>query len=383
MGRSWGIVLLIVPSLVLAQKDYKGLVLDEKTNTPIPYVNIGIVDKGVGTVSDEAGLFHLALDETKLLSGDKILFSSLGYESLEILVGEIDLVYNEYPEVRLTPTTVKLNEVVVTNIEGEFIDQDIGYKNSGETVFGYWKDNVALGGQLATRIRLKKGLRKLNNLGFEVWSSTSDSVLLRINFYDLDSAGYPGKNLNTSNENILYTVTKGQRFAEVDLVPYSIFARDDFIVSLELLKVYGGDEPGLVMAAIRFDTNSFRRFASQDEWEIVPNSAMAFYLKSSMLVPKKTAERLKKRNQKKKEKLAYISGFTIHKGNMLSKVGIRNLRTKEIAYTNDRGRYVLHARPKDVLCFEKQGYETVCFEIGKKLTLNAQMRLEKNDSGSN
>ena len=369
------LIWILLPCIASAQNDYKGRVLDAITNAPIPYVNIGIVDKGIGTVSDEEGLFHLPLNIPDLSPDEKILFSSLGYQSIEVFVRDIELVYNEYPVIQLKPEIVALNEVVVTNVKGEFVDESIGYKNKGETIFGYWKDNVALGGQLATRIRVRKGLRKLHELGFEIWSSTSDSVLVRINVYDLNGKGMPGNNLNTSNENILYTIKKGQQFADVDLRPFSVFVKDDFIVSLELLKVYGGQELGLVMAAIKFDTNSYRRFASQDEWEVVPNSAMAFYLKSSVMVSKKAAERITRRNEKKKQALPMVSGFSIHRGQMITDVGIRNLRTKEVVYTDDKGRYSIHAARKDVLCFEKPGYESRCYEIGKKPTLNAQLKL--------
>ncbi|WP_422859751.1 carboxypeptidase-like regulatory domain-containing protein [Flagellimonas sp. S174] len=377
MSRLKGILLfwVSVPLLVSAQKEYKGRVLDAKTNTPIPYVNIGIVNKGIGTVTDEEGLFHLSMDAIKSFPDENILFSSLGYKPFKIPVSEIELVYNEYPVIKLSPEIVQLNEVVVTNAQGEFIDESIGYKNSGETIFGYWKDNVALGGQLATRIMVKKGLRKLHELGFEIWSSTSDSVLLRINFYDVGSFGKPSKNLNTSRENILYTVKKGQRFADVDLRPFSVFAEDDFIVSLELLKVYGSDNLGLIMAAIQFDTDSFRKFSSQDEWETLPYSAMAFYLKSSVLVSGKAAERINRRNQRKKNNLPMISGFSIHRGKMITNVSVRNIRTKELVYTDVNGRYAIHAKYKDVLCFEKEGYETKCYETRKKSTLNAQMYL--------
>ena len=377
MVRNWSAFLFVIvfPLLACAQQDYKGRVLDAKTNTPIPYVNIGVVDRGIGTVSQEDGLFHLSLDKSEFGANDKVLFSSLGYENLEIPISEIVFAYNEYPEVRLQPKIEALNEVIVTNVDGEFVADNIGYKNGGETVFGYWKDNVALGGQLATRIRVKKGLRKLKELGFEIWSSTSDSVLVRINFYDVTSFGIPGQNLNTSSENILYTIKRGQRFADIDLTPYSIYVKDDFVVSLELLKVYGGEELGLIMAAINFDTDSFRKFASQDEWETLPNSAMAYYLKSSLLLSTKAAERSKKKKQRKESNQTIISGFSIYRGRMLAKVGIRNLRTKELIYTDSGGHFRIHARPRDILCFRKPGYETKCYEIGKKLTLNAQMRL--------
>ena len=62
--------------------------MDAKTNEPIPYVNIGIVDKGVGTVSDEEGVFYLAFedDEDEILMMEFVQFSSLGYQKIEMKV---------------------------------------------------------------------------------------------------------------------------------------------------------------------------------------------------------------------------------------------------------------------------------------------------------
>ena len=362
-------------SLVSAQKDYKGKIVDAKTGNPVPYVNIGIVDRGIGTVSDEDGIFHLELTPQILNTDEDVLFSSLGYEPLRIAIPNLEYRYNEYPLVRLKPSIVQLQEVVVSNSNGEFVDQKAGYKNFGENIFGYWKENGALGGELATHIKVKKGLRKLNSLGFEIWSSTSDSVLLRVNVYDLDGKwGMPKTNLNTSKQSIVYTVKKGQRFAQVDLNPYSLFVRDDFVVSLELLEVFGSEELGLVLAASSYDTDSFRKYASQDKWEKLPNSAMAFSLETSFMVPSKTAERIKKRQEKKKDKRAMVSGFVINRGRMLSEVDVTNMRTKEQVKSNENGRYVIHAKEKDVLAFSLNGFETKYYRVADKITLNANLQ---------
>ena len=56
---------------------FNGQVMDEKTKDPIPYVNIGIVGKGVGKVSDSNGNFSIMLDEK--YNDDTIKISMIGY----------------------------------------------------------------------------------------------------------------------------------------------------------------------------------------------------------------------------------------------------------------------------------------------------------------
>ena len=134
------------------QQDYKGQVLNASSKNPIPFVNIGILEKGIGTVSDEEGFFHLPLNNLHIKPTDTLVFSSLGYETKKILVKEADIVYADYPKVELIPTTYNLNEVVVTDKRVLLVPENIGYSNLGEEVYGYFKDNIALGGELATKV---------------------------------------------------------------------------------------------------------------------------------------------------------------------------------------------------------------------------------------
>ena len=368
-------IFFILTQSVLAQKDYKGRVIDTKTNQPIPYVNIGIVDAGIGTVSDEDGLFHLYLEPNKYEPNNQILFSALGYETLYIPISDIEMVYNEYPDIGLTPKLVALNEVVVSNREGRFIKDNIGYRNYGDKDYGYWKDNIALGGELATRIVAKSGLRKLNQFEFEVWYNPSDSLLLRVNIYEDDgNLGRPGTNLNTSGKNILTMVKRDDRMVKVDLNPFDIYTKNDFIVSLELLKVFGDEDLGLILSAALSRYGSYRKYASQDNWERISDMNMAYHIQSELMVSEKLAQRFERKEEKRKKKQRTVSGFTISKGKMIDNVKVLNQRTKEEVLTDEKGKYVIPAKKNDILGFSKEGYKSIYIKVTDKPTQNIIMK---------
>ena len=41
--------------------------VDANTKEPLAYVNIGVQEAGIGTVSDEEGLFHMYLEQDKIV----------------------------------------------------------------------------------------------------------------------------------------------------------------------------------------------------------------------------------------------------------------------------------------------------------------------------
>ncbi|MEM7487288.1 MAG: hypothetical protein AAF348_18925 [Bacteroidota bacterium] len=70
-----------------------------------------------------------------------------------------------------------------------------------------------------------------------------------------------------------------------------------------------------------------------------------------------------------------ISGFTMEDNKMISNVIVRNLRTKEWTTTNEKGRYTLHAKPKDKLLFTKKGYFNTRLQVRKRPSLNVRLKL--------
>lgn len=373
-------MMALFASGIAAQEAYKGKVLDAVTNQPIPYVNIGIVDKGIGTVSDEEGVFYLAFGDDGVTNNSMVQFSSLGYQKMEMSVSNVKYILKEFEKVEMRPSNIILNEVVVSDASLVPVTDYIGYRNDGQKIFGYWKENMALGAELSTKIRSGKGKRKLNSLEFEVWENKSDSLLLRINIYDNDGVvGRPKTNLNTSQKNILYTLKKEVSLVNIDLAPFDIYVDGDFYVSLELLKLYGDEELALVLAASDSDEGSYRKYASQDKWHKISDTNMAYYLETSTWVSQKKARKIEAKLAQAELEQRKISGFTIFSGRMLPDVTILNNRTKETVTSNEEGRYSIHADKNDVLFFSKKGYKRLFVEIDKKDFVNVPMQLE-NDS---
>jgi iron complex outermembrane receptor protein len=70
-------LLLMFPLSVLAQTTLDGIVVDSKSNQPIPGVNVIVQGTQSGTSTDFDGKFKL----TKLKNGDKLVFSFIGYKN--------------------------------------------------------------------------------------------------------------------------------------------------------------------------------------------------------------------------------------------------------------------------------------------------------------
>ena len=97
----------IISNSVLSQS-LKGIVLSGENNSAISYVNIGLIGKNIGTVSDESGHFEIYLD--KEYDNDSLRFSMIGYESRTFMVRRLrdDSVKNIY----LKPRLYTMKEVV-------------------------------------------------------------------------------------------------------------------------------------------------------------------------------------------------------------------------------------------------------------------------------
>ena len=366
---------LCVSFCSFAQQGYKGRVLDSETKELLPYVNIGVFGKGIGTVSDEEGLFHLTLDRSKLSDSDIVQFSSMGYKTVKKKVANLEFVANEYPEILMQADHLDLNEVVVTNKGAYEVSDVVGYQNYGEKVFGYWKDNISLGGELATKIKVKRGLRKLNTLFFEVLGNPSDSLLVRINLYNLGKTKEsPGNNLNSSNKNILYTIYPNTKLAIVDLIPFSIYVKDDFFVSLELLKVFGNKPIGLVLAAANENgTYSLRKFASLDKWKNLKHAAMAYHLNTTYFSNQRKAESKVVKAQKSKQN---VSGFIFSSRRPLPNIRVKNLTSNEEAFSNKMGRYQILGEKDDIISFEAEGYQKMTIKLLDKNNININLLRE-------
>ena len=102
------IILAALPMMVAAQYmlQVTGTVRDVQTRAPMPHVNVVAKGTNIATVTNDDGVFLLKLPEGNM----RITFSHMGYESQSVVVRDGQ---NQPLDIRLKPTTIQLDEVVV------------------------------------------------------------------------------------------------------------------------------------------------------------------------------------------------------------------------------------------------------------------------------
>ena len=90
-------------------KKIVGEVRNSKSN--LAYVNIGIANKTVGTVSNAEGFFNLVLNEA-VKPNDTVTFFYIGFKTEKYLVSELN---KENNIILLSPEQIELNKAVVSS----------------------------------------------------------------------------------------------------------------------------------------------------------------------------------------------------------------------------------------------------------------------------
>ncbi|MHA7059348.1 carboxypeptidase-like regulatory domain-containing protein [Aquimarina sp. M1] len=278
-------------------------VVDHITKQPIPFVNIGFVDKGIGTVSDENGRIFLQYEEASVGQNSIIQLSSLGYRTKQLSVDSLFELLTKSNTIFLEPYIYELDEAKVVAEKRK--TKTIGNPYTHTGIIGYWKDAKALGGEIATRIRIRHKNSKLLKLKFNIHENATDSLLVRVNIYK-SKKRRPDNNILTSN--IYHTITKRKGEEVIDLAKYNILVQEDIIVSLELIRVYGEDIEFSISASKQ--GRSYLRYISQDAWKDFRNVGMAFRLDISY--PGAKSE-LKKREKPKDIVLYWDASFSAAK----------------------------------------------------------------------
>ena len=197
--RKFILVLLSLTSFVAsAQYDViiEAFILDYETNKPIPYVNIGFVDKSIGTVSNDEGKFKLTYDDQVINLKDILQISVLGYETIKVTPRQLELLLINTNKIYLKSKAESLDEILLTDERQKNIQ--IGHADTFSNSIGYWKDKDALGGEIATRINIKNENTQLLEFKFKIIENQTDSLKIRINIYDYHKR-YPSEKILKTN----------------------------------------------------------------------------------------------------------------------------------------------------------------------------------------
>jgi len=91
-----------------SQVVFKGSVANFSTKELLAYVNIGIRNKEVGTISDKNGNFVLTINQDISLD-ELVIFSHIGFETIELSLKNL----SKQNKIWLVPSVNELNEVVL------------------------------------------------------------------------------------------------------------------------------------------------------------------------------------------------------------------------------------------------------------------------------
>jgi hypothetical protein len=244
---------------------FEGTIKDAKTNNNLAYVNVGVIGKSTGTVSDDNGHFKLSLNNSNT---DSLRISMIGYEPKTYLVSDFIMHYTPGEIIMLTPAVNQLTEVKILGRKYKLVV--LGNTTQSKSTNAGFTSN-RLGNEIGEIIKIKKAPTLLKQFNASLAHNVSDSIKLRLNFYSVKD-GLPDKILQ--QQNIFVTVKKGQEQITVDLTPYNIIVNDRFFVSLEWIQNSPG--PGLMFSASLLSSAMISRETSEAAWEKVGLAGIGF-----------------------------------------------------------------------------------------------------------
>ena len=171
-------------SYLLSTQSYSeitSLIKDRFTMEPIPYANIGFIDRGVGIVSDQDGYFELSFSEKYIQDSDVLQITCAGYYPLRLSKRELKYVFDKTKVLYLTPfTNVSMSNPAI-HLESNAINQGKDEKLS----FSYyeWNENTLPGSEITVVIP-EKHHKDICIVQFTVGEHYADSSRVRINLYD-------------------------------------------------------------------------------------------------------------------------------------------------------------------------------------------------------
>jgi hypothetical protein len=232
----------IIPGLIYGQ-EVKGKVLSSAGEAAIAYVNVVVLGKGIGTVSDANGNFNLTLDNE--FEHDSLQFSMIGYQSRTVPLSEFR--QDSLNEIFLDPMAYDLNEASVSFQANKLKTIRLGTPVTSDILRSGFSDNT-LGSELGIKVNVNCRV-KLKDLNLNVSVCTYDSVTYRLNIYQYtDETEYK----NILVEPIYISFAKNEAGTEIsfDLSRYSIVVEGTVIIALQLYKDLG-------VGRLLFQTNFF------------------------------------------------------------------------------------------------------------------------------
>jgi hypothetical protein len=248
-----------------AQTFVIGQVIDAAIKEPLPYVNIGLLNKNIGTVSDETGYFELEVN-TEQNSRDTLRFSMIGFETKSYTLN--DFINQNEIEVYLTEKSTALDEVILSSKRKKYQTKILGNKTTSKALYAAFTSNK-LGNEMGFIVRARKHPMILKKFNISLVENDYGPIKFRLNIYDVLN-GLPNKTL--LKDNIFIETEESSGIVSLDLTPYEIILDQDFFIAIEWIEDLG---PGkLYLSGGFFGAPLFAREVSQGTWEKIGTASV-------------------------------------------------------------------------------------------------------------
>ena len=247
----------------------RGTIADEKNGESLGYVNVGIRNKNIGTVSAKNGKFQLKIDST--LKTDSLTFSMAGYLTSVVPVG--DLLGNSKPHrISLKEKVSDLKEVVITS---KALKTEVRGNTTTSNFISVGLPLKFLGSETGIRLHLGKKPVFLKSFSFNISDNRLDTAVFRLNIYNMRN-GEPFENI--LHRNILIPVGKQTGKYTLNLNDYKLVLNGDVLLSLEWIEgSSSGRGHGVIFLSAGFlNSATWHRLTSQAAWKKATGLGVGF-----------------------------------------------------------------------------------------------------------
>lgn len=252
----------------IAQISVTGIVIDSAIQAALPFVNIGIKQKNIGTSSLIDGTFSIIIPDNN--ENDTLTFSIVGYSELNLAIKNI--VTTNQITFQLNKKTTELKSVAVTATK--LVEQKFGIKNNNSIIQitdGSTNQNDIF--EIAQLVKLDTTLVKVTSVNLHINESRKDSGTFRINFYRFDG-NRPAERI--IEKSIIETKSIQKGWLKFDLSKYNVYLKGSFVVAIEFIPTNKKCNPIYYEIKLGGSSKSFVRTSSQGEWSVPPHHYRLF-----------------------------------------------------------------------------------------------------------
>lgn len=202
----------------------RGSISDENSK-PIAYVNIGIENTYMGTMSVEDGSYDLNVENAP--DSGKVLFSCLGFVTKSVSISELK--FN--PNVTLKSLTIVLPEMVI-----QTRNRIISKSGTSPGIAPGGTSLMHGDGGSAMALLIESNVRNglLAKAYINILDNEMDTFRIRFRVYKRDSImGCPGTEV--THQNIIVSSSQKKGELPIDLTPFDIHVAGDFFIAFEWL----------------------------------------------------------------------------------------------------------------------------------------------------